>query len=779
MPDVNVDILAKMEGADKVTRDLDKLNKEGEELHKTFSAELLDAGIGRLSGEIQDSTNQVKRLGNAIEDIASSQLAKDAERVETALEGANSAAGKLGRSVLNAQAPLNDIAPDKKSPSGGGGFRTESAGQVLSGLSQVTGLGQLQVGADLVGLAGDSQEAIAGLREMGVALAPLGVAAAGVAAAFAVVGLAMSGTAKDIQKVIDASKRQESVLNAVRAAQNLTADDLVSSIKEQEAAMGDLTRVRDDFLTGAASEVGKIDSAFDAIGTSADAIADVLGVGGAIETAKDQAEEYNKRLAEQAEVLERLNAISEERSKSSDVEKQMRLENELADLRENATAEEIQDRIDKANQDRAIQETLLGFAEARLKDLQALNEKIKAATGSIPEEQLVREKELQSQIENNTASLGLLNTELNGLYGILPSVIVAEREEVRQLERIADMTERLNDIRKQEEMRLAQTQKDFTQSSNQRDAAEQKLLATESQLAALESDRAKQMERQAQQDALAASQDAREGALQAQIDAARTNEAMRDIQQDASQKLIDIVKQTNEDILSAQVDYQKSVDKLNADWMRSEIRAIQDFNLQQKRLREDTQSDLLQAALDNDVNAFLEARNSAVTQLARNDEDFSLERQRSKEDRDLQIQEMQITFQEQQAERRRQAEISLQQTRAEASQRLQMEADAANGRLTQVQALEQQMLSLRERFGQENKALQDRFNQEDYNARVQALNETLVVNRNNFDALVKQTANLALAVGRAAAQGFFAGAQGTVDASIQVAINQAFVEDGG
>jgi hypothetical protein len=784
MPDVTVDILAQMQGADNVTKDLNRLEKEGQEVHKTFKAFVLDTGFSRLRDQLQESTSRAERLNTEIDELAdrrayAAEMDEFVDRVRDGVRATRALNGELdetGKIVNRASSKSRNLG---KTPSSSGGVRSESAGQILSGLSQLTGIGSLQAGADAVGLIGDTSDAVSGLREMGLSIAPLAPAAGAAASAFALVKISMSQTAKDIEKVVDASKRHQSVLEAVRSAQGLSADALVEQLKDQQQAYDDLTRVRDEFVQGAATEIGAIDNIGDAIGTSADAAADLLGAGGAIEAAKEQAEEYNRQLGEQAAILERLNAISEERTKTSDVEKQLRLEAELADLRKNATAEEIQNRIDAANVERNIQQQVLAFNEARLRDLQAANEQVRQATGGVvSEEELARERELQAQVESGAKAVGLLDTELQGLYPTLIDVTVAEREHERQLERIEEMTNRVNEAREADERRLAATQKAYTQSVGERDRAEQQLLNTESQLAALESDRAKTLARRAEEEALTANQGAREAALQAQIDAARTSEAIQEIRSESSQQEIDIIQQATQAATEAWNTFQQDIARLNAEWMKSELRAIQDFNLEQKRLREDTEADLRQAALDNDVNAFLQARDSAITQLSRNSEDFGIERQRSKEDFDQQLTDMQVAFQEQEAERRRQTQESLNILRQETNQRIQIETDAANGRLTRLQQLEQQMTDLQTRFGEERAALRERWEQEDYNARVDALNRVLEVNRTNFQNLERQTANLAYNVGAAAARGFFAGAQGQVDASIQVAINQAALEIG-
>lgn len=771
MPDVTVDILAQMEGADKVTRDLDKLNKEGEELHKTFSAHVLTTGFDRLEGEIEDSVRQVNRLGSAIEEVSTSKLANDAERVRNALEGANTEAGKLGRNVLNAQAPIRDIAPntpDDKVKTGGG-FRAQSSGQVLSGLSQVTGVSQLQGGADFVGLIDDGSEA---LTSLGAATIPAAVGVGAVAAGLVIFNAALKAGEKAVQEAVEANKEYGERLKFITEVSRLGGDELQSRVDQARRDLADQIQIQDNLT----ESLDRQREGFTYLQNVVANTGDVFGLGGAYESAADAADAAEDETRKLTETLAILEVAARDATAIDAAGRAVEIQNELNQLRKEGTEEEIRALMEQNHAESEIHQARRAAASQQLEEVNKLIAVFQSTGFNIPEELLARQELLETQYDEEQVAIDELADAYYRYNGILPEVIANTDALAASEARLADVTERLNEARESQEQRLQATQKAFQGSARERDQAEQQLLNTQSQLAALESDRAKQMERQAQQDALAASQDAREGALQAQIDAARVAETIQDIQQDASQKQIDIVQQTNEDILEAQNDLRKNVDKLNADWMRSELRAIQDFNLSQKRLREDTEADLKQAALDNDVNAFLSARDSAVTQLSRNGEDFAIERQRSKEDRDLQIQEMQITFQEQQAERRKQAEISLQQTRAEATARLQMETDAANGRLSQVQMLEQQLVNLRERFAQENRSLQERFNQEDHNARVRALNETLTINQNNFRQLEQQTTNLALAVGRAAAQGFFAGAQGTVDASIQVAINQAFVE---
>lgn len=757
MPDVTVDILAQMEGANKVTRDLDKLNKEGEELHKTFSAQVLGIGFDRLRDDIQQSTKEVGRLGSAIDEVGGNKLATDIERVEKALEDANSEASKLGRNLLNAKSPIDDIAPSRSS--GGGSessqqFRAQRAGRALSGLSQVTGSGVLGDAAVALNVVDDIQDIGESFGDLSGILNPTSLALGAVTAGLIAFKLGLSASEKPIQDLIEASERRLKLLELERSVQDLTGDELSADIKTRQEDLADLTAERDRFIQESATAIGTIDNVGDAILTSVAAIGDLTGAGGGIEKAREKVEEYNDALATQAQELELLAALSRDISFVSDAEKDFRLQQELTELRRTGTQEDIEQRLKAINDERQVQQAISEAAASRLELVNQQIADIEAQGGVVPETLLRNQEQLTRRFDNATESAIDLINEYDTLNEILPDVIARQKEEADSLERIADMSERLEDIRKQEEMRLSQTQKDFTASANQRDAAEQRLLATEGQLAALESDRAKMMERQAQEDALAASQDARESALEAQIDVAKAAAEVTQIQTDAASKQVQITSQLRDNI-----------NAINAEFMRSELRAIQAFNLEQKRLREDTEDELKQAALENDVNAFLAARDSAVKQLSRGSEDFGIERQQAKEDRDLRL-----------AELKQSAQQELELLKVETQNQLITLQQGGEARLAQVRALEEQLLALRDRFAQENRLLQERFQQEDYNARVQALNETLTLNRNNFETLQKQTANLAYQVGIAAAKGFFAGAQGTVDASIQVAINQGVQE---
>lgn len=780
MPDVSIDILAQMQGAEKVTRDLDKINNEGEELHKTFRAQILTTGFERLRGEIEESIQDAKRLDTELDRVADKrayaiEMEEFVESVREGVQATKALNGELDETGKIIESKPRGGTADEKA------FAAQRAGRALSGLGQATGVGVFAQAGAALNVVDDIQDVRESFSDLSAILNPTTISLVGITAAFAVVNKMVSDTRKELEAQaaiernnIEFEKFRTDILGQSSTALQEQSRQLQENINLEKDAVDNLT-------ADVAEQVGNMNEARRVI---------ELGL---MEVGKDSLsptiEEIHKYNASINDQTNRLTLVNQELEHQLELERQLGIAEQSKtatgfnlDLMEENTRREIDLRREAETITLAEAEKRVGALEDEAKTLDlnrnAIQDMIAAndallASGTLTTDQ---NTELAAQQEVLHQRLGELEPEIVKNAAALEDYknILLPAAEVN--ERVARTLEVLNELREQEEQRLSDTQKAYTQSANERDKAEQSLLNTEAQLAALEADRAKMLDRRAQEEALAASQNERESALQAQIDAAKTSEAINDIRRDASKHEIEIIEQTTEDAAAAWKDFRQDISKFNADWMRSELRAIQDFNLSQKRLREDTEADLKQAALDNDVNAFLAARDSAVTQLSRNSEDFTIERQRSKEDRDLQLAEMQVAFQEQQAERQRQAQETLNTIRQETNERIKIENDAANGRLSQVQALEQQLAQLRERFAQENKALQERFNQEDYNARITALNQTLEINRTNYQQLEQQTARLAYNVGVAAANGFFAGAQGQVDASIQVAINQGMVE---
>lgn len=754
MPDVTVDILAQMEGADKVTRDLDKLNKEGEELHKTFSAQVLGIGINRLDDSIKDSIQDANRLSSALDSVEVNELVDDTERFVSELRQATHEAARLKKELGNrmlADFEASKIAGGKSGTTARGGRNQgENASQVLSNLSQLTGLGGIQAAADFVDLATDATQALGGL---GAALPAVGVGAIAAGGALLIVNDAFNRGKKIAEEAAESHDKYLRLLELGREADDLNANDLNSRIDETRHKLEDETAARDAYIAEVAKELSESKNLTQAMTGITAALGLEVGLYG---EAKEKLDTYNDSIDEQTAALQRLEAETNRANRQTEVERaaasgEKAAQSAIDSLTEeqdfliwvreqerNATVESATDAINALEMRKAADEEASEFLKERITELQRLME------GETDAAELARMngelETFQSSLKTTEDSLSMTDKQLEAFNeSILPA---------------AESIQRLKEVQEANAKMLATTQKDFTASANQRDAAEQRLLATEGQLAALESDRAKMMERQAQEDALAASQDARESALEAQIDVAKAAAEVTQIQTEAASKQVQITSQLRDNI-----------NAINAEFMRSELRAIQAFNLEQKRLREDTEDELKQAALDNDVNAFLAARDSAVKQLSRGSEDFGIERAQAKEDRDLRL-----------AELKQSAQQELELLKVETQNQLITLQQGGEARLAQVRALEEQLLVLRDRFAQENRLLQERFQQEDYNARVQALNETLTLNRNNFETLQKQTANLAYQVGIAAAKGFFAGAQGTVDASIQVAINQGVQE---
>lgn len=749
MPDVTVDILASMQGAEKVTRDLDKLNKEGEELHKTFSAFVLETGIERLQDGIEESTKEVRRLGDAIEEVSASKLAKDADRVREALEGANTEASKLGRSVLNAQAPLKDIRPDTKTPKPQD-FRFQRAARAIGGIQQVTGFEGLGNAASFLNTVDDVQDLTESVGGLGAVLNPAVAGLGAVTLGMVVFNEVAGNISEKVKRASDANKEYAEQLAFVDEIARLSSDELKNRSEETRLSLERQIQTTDDLLARQQETLSNLSAAEQAFSTFQGAI---LG-GGAYKDTAEEAKAAKDEIARLSNELAILEQVAESASAITAAGDAMALELELRRLRREGTSEEIQNVIDRTNIARQIEQARFEETARQLEDVNQQIADIESSGGVVPEALLASQESLQVAYDQSSQAVSGLIDSIDAYNGILPEVIANENRLADSTQRLADMTKRLDEARESEEQRLQATQKAFQSSANERDRAEQALLNTEAQLAALEADRAKMLERRGQEEALAASHDAQEGALQAQIDAANASAEVSKIQTDAASKQVQITSKLRDDI-----------NAINADFMRSELRAIQAFNLEQKRLREDTEDQLKQAALDNDVNAFLAARDSAVKQLSRGGEDFAIEREQAKQDRDLRL-----------AELREGAKQELDLLRTETQNQLILLQQGGEARLAQVRALEQQMVMLRERFAQEDRALQERFNQEDHNARVRALNETLQLNQTAFERLTAQTRNLAYQVGVASAQGYFAGAGSVVDASIAVAINQGIQE---
>lgn len=207
-----------------------------------------------------------------------------------------------------------------------------------------------------------------------------------------------------------------------------------------------------------------------------------------------------------------------------------------------------------------------------------------------------------------------------------------------------------------------------------------------------------------------------------QIDAQRARE--REISQvrfEGRSKEIEIIRSGEEDIRKARDKANASINKINTDFIKSELRAIQDFNRDRQRLTEDAEQSLLEAAQRNDINAFISARTQAVTQLRRGDEDFGVTRDRAGEDRNEQINAIRQQLQEELATRREAAQQAITETRQEQQERINSIAQGGKVRVTQEQMIQQELIALRERFRNEDKELTQRREDSAFNERFQKL----------------------------------------------------------
>ncbi len=751
-----------------VEKSLEATRKEVETTNKTFRAMLLNTGMDRLEDQIDDATASAQKLNSEIDElIQNDAYNEDMDRFVASVRQAFLEVDKLNSelaatpdisSKLNGKKMLADYEAAKRNALGGastgGGFRTESAGQVLSGLSQVTGVGQLQFGADLVGLVGDSKEAAEGLKEMGIALAPIGGLAIAGAGAFLLVNHAIAAGVKVAEEAAEAHDAYIRRLELGREADTLSADELQSRIQETQNKLQDEIAARDQYIQDITKGISESKNLTQGIAGLTAALGLNVGVYGEV---KDQVDIYNDTIDEQTAALQRLNAETNRANREAEVERAASKGEEAAlnaitalqeeaefsqwvrEQQRDATVENANEQIDAVRQQLRANADLTDFLKSSITETQRLME---GETDAAKLARLNGELEtFQAALVETEGSTSSAREQLSALTNQIMASAVAN-------ERYAEAQERNIAAQETAAKQLEDSQKLYNQTTTERDAVAKELANTENQLLAIESERAKTLNRQAQTEALAASQSARLGALDAQIDAAKKQAEVATIQQDAANKQVSINSKLNTD-----------VQKLNSDFMNSELKAIQDFNKERKRLTREGEQALLQAALDNDVNAFLAARSNAVDQLSDQSEDFTIERERAAQAREQRLAELEATAQ---------AEMQLlQQTTQE---KLLVARQGGESELAQVRALEAQKQQLQAVFAQENKALQAKFAQEDYDTKHNALTLQADLTRQGYEQLAREAADQAINLGRVIS----ANLQNTILATVNAAMLEAF-----
>lgn len=193
-------------------------------------------------------------------------------------------------------------------------------------------------------------------------------------------------------------------------------------------------------------------------------------------------------------------------------------------------------------------------------------------------------------------------------------------------------------------------------------------------------------------------------------------------ERDSRAKLLNSISQINREFMDAQLKEWES-------YRTEEQRALEDSSRARLRIIQDTENALKDAARKNDVSAFISAQQGGLTDLARLDEDSSVESRRRREDfdrerreaianRDQRLADLRAQYQDERKQRQAEAQQQLTDLQAQTEQRLAQQRDAGNRELKESEVLQQQLEQLRASFAEETKRRERNERTRDANQRL-------------------------------------------------------------
>jgi len=523
------------------------------------------------------------------------------------------------------------------------------AGAFLSALGGLTGAGTL---AD----AGRIASSVNNVRELGTQIQNLGLNAKSVITAGGLAGVAIAGLTLAIDGFTQQTQKAASQLSgALAGAQDVirvvatgTSDDVRKAISDAQSSLNVLRAQRD-------LNQRVIDEWAAQFGVAAGAIEALVPAAGPIRDAHTAVAEFDKQIAQNETVVNNLTAA----------------------LSANATAAN-----DAAA---ALNGWMQEIVTAAEDNIQRILETRKRMRSWSSEQTNTRLTEIDEELGVLMDTWGELNAHLQTgseeaeraqkAFGDRIAALYAERQLlVDQVAPAAKAREAAEAAKKAEE-ELAKTRLSLAEDLI---ATTQKL--TDAQTA--EAKRRADVARQAERDSIVKG-------FEARIDAAKASERAAE----QERELVDARTEAVAAIQELDAGYMADSLKALQDYQREESRLREDYNTEQRRAAEDLYADLTDLAAQRDVAGFIRRQREGERDIQRRGEDFGVEAGRRAAD-----------FVRAQAERRAEYEQERAQRQTQAQERIAQIRAEGQAQKTESERLQQELSDLRARWAEEDKA---------------------------------------------------------------------------
>jgi hypothetical protein len=583
---------------------------------------------------------------------------------------------------------------------------------------------------------GAASNAIGGVLASGIGTAGIGTLAAslgaiGVAAGAA--GLAIANFTKTLEQQAD---RFKAIQQTLTTSAGFTATATRSQIEAELIALQAQQKQIEGQRAAVQRQIAQINQAADEVARN-NPLNPVIRL--AAEAARGQfLGDLNKQLESLATAAQQ-NALAQDRLRQSlddgtvAANNAARLEQVLRETRlaqnvqaERTTVQLYQD-LAKAQREggaKAIQ--------ARIDSLRDEERAIKAGLerlNRIPTGQL-REDEIQliAQFTSRLAEIQqvIANTERD----ILPAAQARDRE-IEVMERQRRVQEAL---------------------ARQRERDLQQAIQIAGQLKQLDAAFQEKQRLKAEESAIQARRDSEAAEFQARIERAKEAERaaavqarIADIERDTTRRITDSRAKFAQESLKAAQRFNEQRAKLERDFMRSELEALNKFRLSEARRTEDyyrdrnrrledLQSQLTELAAEGDVAGFIAAQRAGERDLRRAAEDFDVTGRRASEDFLREREEARRAFEErladlrnnyaqERAERQRALQEQIADIQRANQERIAQELDSLVKRISESQRIEQEFAARRLQWQAEDQARRERLEREGYERQRAALIE--------------------------------------------------------